>query len=301
MTAREARESAREAAAAEPAEREHGPIPTISEELAEDRGPRRAAGVEGAVLNVLINLGSVKDAAFRQECLAGTEDLVLEATHLCEQVIARERWLADNPATLESLGAKLGEAVKLDSGSASVYNVYGLVYSVMGEDAKAEANFQRALSIAPQDSDIRHNWGWYLCTHGRAQASIVEFEQAVKNPLYKTPEIALVNAGRCSASFGDVASAEQFFRRALAVSPGNPTASYGLALLAYRGKRYDEARGWLRPAVLQANPAPEALYLGVCLERKLNDRQAEMSYTSQLRNRYPDSAEARAVPSGACE
>ncbi len=196
---------------------------------------------------------------------------------------------------------ELAEAVKLDPDSASMYNVYGLVYSVMGEDAKAEANFQRALQIAPQDSEIRHNWGWYLCTHGRAQASIAEFEQAVKNPLYKTPEIALVNAGRCSASFGDVASAEQFFRRALAVSPGNPTASYGLALLAYRAKRYDEARGWLRPAVLQANPAPEALYLGVCLERKLNDRQAEMSYTSQLRNRYPDSAEARAVPSGVCE
>jgi type IV pilus assembly protein PilF len=172
---------------------------------------------------------------------------------------------------------------------------------VLGEDAKAEANFQRALQIAPQDSDIRHNWGWYLCTHGRAQASIAEFEQAVKNPLYKTPEIALVNAGRCSASLGDVAGADQFFKRALAAAPGNPAAAYGLALLAYRGGRYDEARGWLRPAVLQANPAPEALYLGVCLERKLNDKQAEMSYASQLRNRYPDAAETRALPSGVCE
>lgn len=47
------------------------------------------AGVEGAVLNVLINLGSLKDAAFRQQCLTSTEDLVLEATHLCEQVVAR--------------------------------------------------------------------------------------------------------------------------------------------------------------------------------------------------------------------
>ncbi len=196
---------------------------------------------------------------------------------------------------------ELGEAVKLDPDSAGIYNVYGLVYAVMGEDAKAETNFQRALQMAPQDSDIRHNWGWYLCTHGRAQASIAEFEQAVKNPLYRTPEIALVNAGRCSASFGDVAAAEQFFKRALTVAPGNPTAAYGLALLAYRAKRYDEARGWLRPAVLQANPAPEALYLGVCLERTLKDKQAEMSFTSQLKNRYPDSAETRALPTGVCE
>jgi len=196
---------------------------------------------------------------------------------------------------------ELTESTKLDPDSAKTYNVYGLVYTVMGENAKAEQSFQRALQLAPQDSDIRHNWGWYLCTHDRARESIAEFDQAIRNPLYKTPEIALVNAGRCSASFGDTAAADQYFRRALAVSPGNPRAAYGLAFIAYKGARFDEARGWLRPAVLQANPAPEALYLGVCLERKLGDRQAEMSFTSQLRNRYPDSAETRALPSGVCE
>jgi len=196
---------------------------------------------------------------------------------------------------------ELTEAKKLDPDSARIYNVYGLIYAVMGEDGKAEANFQRALQLDPQDSEIRHNWGWYLCTHERAKESIVEFDLAIKNPLYKTPEIALVNAGRCSASLGDIAGAEQYFKRALALAPGNPNASYGLALIAYKGARYPEARTWLRPAVLQANPAPEALYLGVCLERKLGDRQTEMSYTSQLKNRYPDSSETRALPTGVCE
>lgn len=196
---------------------------------------------------------------------------------------------------------ELAEAARLDPESAKTYNVYGLVYTVMGENAKAEQNFQRALQLAPQDPDIRHNWGWYLCTHDRARESIAEFDQAISNSLYKTPEIALVNAGRCSASFGDTAAADQYFRRALALSPGNPRAAYGLAFIAYKSARFDEARGWLRPAVLQANPAPEALYLGVCLERKLGDRQAEMSFTSQLRNRYPDSAETRAIPGGTCE
>ena len=196
---------------------------------------------------------------------------------------------------------ELTEATRLDPDSGRIYNVYGLIYAVMGENGKAEANFQRALQLAPQDSDIRHNWGWYLCTHDRARESIAEFDLAIRNPLYKTPEIALVNAGRCSASFGDTAAAEQYFRRAVAAAPGNPNASYGLALIAYKGARFNEARSWLRPAVLQANPAPEALYLGVCLERKLGDRQAEMSFTSQLKNRYPDSAETRAIPSGVCE
>jgi glutamate formiminotransferase / formiminotetrahydrofolate cyclodeaminase len=47
------------------------------------------AGVEGAVLNVLINLGSVKDEGFKQTCRAETDGLVKDAAALCEQVLAR--------------------------------------------------------------------------------------------------------------------------------------------------------------------------------------------------------------------
>ena len=36
-------------------------------------------------------------------------------------------------------------------------------------------------------------------------------------------------------------------------------------------------------------------------ERKQGDRSAELSYVSQLRNRFPESAEARALPGGTCE
>ena len=85
---------------------------------------------------------------------------------------------------------ELNEAVKLDPNNAKAYNIFGLVYTVLGEDAKAEQNFQRALALAPHDPDIRQNWGWYLCTHGRAKESIPEFDAAIRNPLYKTPEIA---------------------------------------------------------------------------------------------------------------
>jgi glutamate formiminotransferase / formiminotetrahydrofolate cyclodeaminase len=49
------------------------------------------AGVEGAVLNVLINLGSVKDDAFKQACRVESEDLVKEGAARCDQVQARVR------------------------------------------------------------------------------------------------------------------------------------------------------------------------------------------------------------------
>lgn len=196
---------------------------------------------------------------------------------------------------------ELAEAVRLDPNNARAYNIFGLIHAVLGEDAKAEQNFQKALALAPNDSEIRHNWGWYLCTHGKPRDSIAEFEAALRNPLYRTPEIALVNAARCSISVGDVKAAETYYRRALAAAPNDSNTLYGLASLAYKGARYAEARNWMKLALGRPNPPPEMLYLGMCIERNLGDRQAELSYVSQLRNRYPEAPETRAIASGSCE
>jgi type IV pilus assembly protein PilF len=196
---------------------------------------------------------------------------------------------------------ELNEAVKLDARNARIYNVYGLVYATLGEDTNAQQNFQKALELAPGDSEIRQNWGWYLCSTGRARESITEFEQAVRNPLYRTADVSLTNAGKCAASIGDSAHAAEFYRRALQINPANPTAAYSLSLLAYKENRLDEARAAMRRVMQQATPPPEALYLGMCIERKLGDRASQVSYESQLRNRFPDAAETKAIATGACE
>ena len=105
--------------------------------------------------------------------------------------------------------------MKLDPKNARIYNVYGLVYAMLGQDAQAQQNFLKALELAPNDSEIRQNWGWFLCTHGRAKESIAEFELAVRNPLYRTPDVSLVNAGKCSEAIGERKRAEEYFKRAL--------------------------------------------------------------------------------------
>lgn len=197
---------------------------------------------------------------------------------------------------------ELALAEKFDPTYARIYNLYGLVYAMMGELPRAEAQFKRALALAPNDPEARHNWGWYLCTHGRERESIAEFEVAIRDPLYRTPEIALVNAGKCSAAIGDVPAADNYFRRALQLRPNDPSAAYNLALLSYKGGRLPESRALMKIVLQQSSsPAPEALYLGMCIERKLGDRQSEQSYVAQLRNRYPESAETRAIATGACE
>ena len=190
---------------------------------------------------------------------------------------------------------ELNTAVSIDPNYAQAYNIYGLIYAVLGEDRKAEQNFEHALQLAPSDPDIHHNWGWYLCQHKREREALAQFELAVSDPLYRTPWIALVNAGRCAQAIGEPRVAEGYFRRALGAQPGNPLASYGLAQIAYKEGRYDQARAAMRGVMQTNNPPPEALRLGMCVERKLGDREAELSYSSQLRNRYPAAPETRAI------
>lgn len=195
---------------------------------------------------------------------------------------------------------ELGIAKSLDPSDARIYNVYGLVYAMLGEQKKSEENFRQALSLAPHDSEIRENWGAFLCGTGRPKEALPEFEAVIGDPLYKHPEIALINAGKCTAALGDVQKADEYLRRALTVSPGNPIASYNLALLSYRARNYGEARVWMNQVMRQASPPPEALLLGVCIERNGGSKDAERSFEAQLRNRYPDSPETKAIASGAC-
>jgi len=196
---------------------------------------------------------------------------------------------------------ELGAAERIDPTYARIYNLYGLVYSMLDDAPRAEQQFKRALELAPNDPDARHNWGWYLCTHGRERESIAEFDVAIRSPMYRTPEVALVNAGKCSAASGDIAAADQYFRRALQIRPNDAGAAYNLALLSFKGGRLPESRALMKVVQQQNSPAPEALFLGMCIERKLGDRGAEQSYVTQLRNRYPDSAETRAIATTTCE
>jgi type IV pilus assembly protein PilF len=95
--------------------------------------------------------------------------------------------------------------------------------------------------------------------------------------------------------------AESYFRRALAAKPGYELAAYGLALIAYKEGRYTDARNWMKGVMQTSNPQPEVLYLGMCVERKLGDNQAELSYVSQMRNRYPDAPETKAINTEGCQ
>lgn len=196
---------------------------------------------------------------------------------------------------------ELNEALRSDTGYGPAYNVLGLVYAELGEYNLAEQNFSRALQINPNDSNAHNNYGWYLCQHGRENDAIQHFLQALKNPLYSTPEKSYVNAGFCARKAGDARRAEEYYERALRIQPSQPQALLGMAQMHYTDGRLPSAKGYLTRFMQLGQPDAESLWLGVRIERGLGDRDAEASYSSQLRNRFPQSKEAQALQSGKFE
>ena len=193
---------------------------------------------------------------------------------------------------------ELNEALKLKPDHATAYGVLALVYMDMGEYDRADANFARALQIAPQDPEIRNNYGWYLCQRGRPQDGLAQFDQALRSPLYRTPELALLNAGRCHLRMGDLRSAEGYFKRVATIQPGNAKAAFGLAEVAYREGRFNDAGTLIRPAM--QSPLPETLLLAGCIDRRVGNALGERAVLAQLRSLYPDAQEVKALETGAC-
>lgn len=194
-----------------------------------------------------------------------------------------------------------GEALKAEPDYAPALNVLGLVYMELRDDKAAEASFQRALRVSPQDSDTNNNYGWYLCQRKREQESVKYFLAALRNPLYSTPDKSWVNAGICARQAGDLAAAEDYFQKALKVRPAQPQALLQMADMAYKRNNYPEAKVYLTRLQRDTTPTAEILWLALRVERRLGDRNAEASLGFQLRKNFPESREARALMAGQYE
>lgn len=183
-------------------------------------------------------------------------------------------------------------ALAADANYAPAHNVLGLVQAELREDAKAEASFRRAISLQRNYSEAHNNYGWFLCQRGRIDAAVAQFEAALANPLYASPERALTNAGLCSLKKGDLAAAESYLERAVRRAPNLPHALVALADVHARQGRLIQARNLLKQAAGQGELNARALWLGVRVERQLGDSASESSYATQLQRRFPDSEEA---------
>lgn len=189
-------------------------------------------------------------------------------------------------------------ALNQDSSNPNVQVTAGLVYERLNDMPKAEKAYAAAARLGTRDPNIQNTYAGFLCRTGKSAAGEKLFSEVARDPVYQTPEVALVNAGVCLRGSGDMVDAARYFNRALAIRPNHPEAMLQLGNLAMDRGDAAEALDFVQ-RYLAVNPAtPEVLWLGFRAQRKQGDATAAAVFARRVQAEFPDSEQARMMRSG---
>jgi type IV pilus assembly protein PilF len=189
---------------------------------------------------------------------------------------------------------ELKQVIASDPTFPDAYNLRGLIYMRLNDMRQAEDSFRRAVSLNPRDSNVQHNYGWLLCQQGRYDESQRAFDAAMSNAVYTGRAKTLMAQGLCQARAGRTAEAEHSLARSLELDAGNPVTGYNLANLLYRRGEFKRAQFYIRRLNNGELANSETLWLGIKVERHLNDDVAMKQLGEQLKKRFSQSREAAA-------
>ncbi len=192
---------------------------------------------------------------------------------------------------LESANEKLFKALQQDPESAPAHNAYAILQERLLQFDKAEFHYKEATTLDPNDSGAANNFGAFLCRSGREAESVVYFEQAVKNPLYRTPEFAYTNAARCLMKIDRNVEAREFLVKALAAQSDFSVALYTMADLNNRESRYEDAKTYIDQYHLVARPTAATLWFAIGNELELGNRKSIEELAERLAKDFPESDE----------
>ena len=189
-------------------------------------------------------------------------------------------------------------ALSEDPGNPDVQMTAGLVYERLNDMPKAERAYSTGYRLGKKDPNIDNSYAGFLCRTGKAVAGEKLFAEVARNPLYQTPEVALVNAGVCVRATGDMVDAERYFTRALAIRPNLPEAMLQLGNISFDRGDAAQARDVVQRYLAVNAPTAEVLWLGVRAERKLGDATTAASYARRVQTEFPDSEQAQMMRCG---
>jgi type IV pilus assembly protein PilF len=193
---------------------------------------------------------------------------------------------------------KLERSLKQNPRDPDVHTSLGLLYDRVGEAKLADKHFREALRLAPDKPDISNNYAIYLCKNGRVDEGVERFAAVAVNKYYRTPEVALTNAGVCLRGAKRLDEAQARFAGAIKARPNYSEATVQLANLHIERGELLEARKVVDTYLGAFRPNADVLYAGVSVARAAKDKMSEEKYSRTLRLEFPDSAQARALKRG---
>ena len=190
------------------------------------------------------------------------------------------------------------QSLVIDPTYADAYNLRGLIYMRLDDPGLAEDSFRRAIAINPREPNTLHNYGWLLCQQNRLGDANQQFNLALAVPGYTDRPKTLMTQGLCQLRAGNRSEAERLLMQAYELDAGNPVVGFNLAQLMVQRGEWSRAQFYARRVNNSPSANAETLWLGIRIERKLNNREAMSQLAGQLQRRFPQSREALAYERG---
>ena len=194
---------------------------------------------------------------------------------------------------------EIKQTIQIDPGWYEPYGMRALIYLQAGDYTASETSFQKALTLNPNASDLKHNYGYLLCKMKRPADAMKQFSAALADPAYGQRAKTWAEQGRCQLANDQKKEAEASFMRSYELDAGNAAVGYNLSSLLFQRGDLVRAQFYARRINNSDRANAESLWLGIKIERSLGAIDAQSQLESQLRRRFAQSPEAMALDRGA--
>lgn len=179
-------------------------------------------------------------------------------------------------------------ALKLDDDSALAHNAMALLSRYEGDTEKEEEHYKKALKADRNYSTARNNLGILLYRQGRYREAAREFRKAANDPDYSSRGKAFANLGEALLALEDREGAKKALKRAVRLNASVSRPQLELARIYFEEQNYRLARQYYDAYVQTVDiQPPEALWLGIRLAHRFQDKDLQSSYEMVLKRLYP--------------
>jgi type IV pilus assembly protein PilF len=126
-----------------------------------------------------------------------------------------------------------------------VHTAFGVYYARMNENKLAEKEFQKSLSMAPNDSRTLTFYASFLCAKKRYMQSEKLYNKAINEVANTQLGVTYLSYASCQFSEGKSEEAKQSFKNAIEQNPTLSSAYLSLAKIYVDEKKYNKADNML--------------------------------------------------------
>lgn len=194
---------------------------------------------------------------------------------------------------------EINQAIVIDNSFTEAYVLKGLIYFRLGDNRTAFDNYQKALSINPNNGSALHNIGWMHCVSEKYPESINYFRRALASSGYRDAATSWLTLGVCQLRAGQKLDAEKSLLKSFELDPSSPMAGYNLAQIFFDKGEFDRARFYVSRLNNNAELAnAQSLWLGARIERRAGKIDAARRLQLQIQQKFPKSAQAEKLNRG---